>query len=164
MQSFKTLRDFNAEMDGYLAVLDDGFRIEETNLWLENVPKPKETVSTKVAATDATVDNLTLNARKAQFDADCLSLARDAAQLGQLMKAVSSSEQAARTEKVMHLRHQNSIGAGIVAEHMASHVAVHSGNIKDQVALIDRARGLDQTCFPNKAMSLFCEELRLSCH
>ena len=151
-------------MDGYLAVLDDGFRIEETNLWLENVPKPKETVSTKVAATDATVDNLTLNARKAQFDADCLSLARDAAQLGQLMKAVSSSEQAARTEKVMHLRHQNSIGAGIVAEHMASHVAVHSGNIKDQVALIDRARGLDQTCFPNKAMSLFCEELRLSCH
>lgn len=125
--------------------MDPHFKIEDTSMWKEHAPKPTETVATKVAAADSEVDNLTKESRKAQFDADCIALARDCAQIGQLVKEVNKCDQTARTERVLHLRHQNTIGAGLVSEYMATNIALGSGSVKDQQSLMDRARCLGKT-------------------
>ncbi|CAK9003468.1 unnamed protein product [Durusdinium trenchii] len=130
--------DYNSEAEDYLTCMDPHFKIEDTSMWKEHAPKPTETVATKVAAADSEVDNLTKESRKAQFDADCIALARDCAQIGQLVKEVNKCDQTARTERVLHLRHQNTIGAGLVSEYMATNMALGSGSVKDQQSLMDR--------------------------
>lgn len=134
-------RDYTCEADEQLALMDPRFCPEDSALWKDHIPKPTETMESKVLQADEELDSLTVSARKSQFEADCLALARDCAQLGQLVKEVSRSEQAARTEKILHLKHQNSIGAGIVADYMDKVVSIKQGNMKDQASLIDRVRG-----------------------
>ena len=90
---------------------------------------------------DARVQVLAADARKSQFDADCLALARDVAQITAVYKEVDRTEHAIRTERVAHLRGQNCIGAALVAEHMTNHMAVHAGPCKEQIALAERVRG-----------------------
>ena len=89
---------------------------------------------------DEKVQSLTADARRAQYEADTLSLARDVAQIGHLYREVVKTEQALRTEKITHLRGQNCIGAALVAEFMANNMAVHGGNCKEQLSLAERAR------------------------
>eukprot|EP00435_Cladocopium_sp_Y103_P045911 s221_g13.t1 len=78
------------------------------------------------------------DARRAQYEADTLCLARDLAQVGSIYKEVEKTEHAKRTEKLVHLRAQNTIGAAIVSEFMGQNMAVMSGVIKEQLAAIDR--------------------------
>ena len=134
------LRDFNAEVDNLLTCLDPNFQIEQMSLWVENAPKVEEQLVAHMAMTDEKVSALQLESRKSQFQSDQLTLARDVAQLGCLWKAVAKSEAASRTEQVLHLKHQNSIGAGIVSQFMEMNLAVHSGSVKEQLAIIDRDR------------------------
>jgi hypothetical protein len=94
---------------------------------------------------DARVQALTTNARKSQFDADCLALARDVAQITNVFREIDKTEHAIRTERIAHLRGQNCIGAALVAEHMANHMSVHAGPCKDQIALAERVRGFQNS-------------------
>lgn len=67
-----------------------------------------------------------------------LSLAHDLAQIGNVYKAISKSVHARKTEKVLHLKAQNTIGAAIVQDFMANNMAIGSGVLKDQISLVGR--------------------------
>ena len=95
-----------------------------------------------------------MDARKAQFEADTLALARDIAQIGAIYKEVTKSENARRLEKVVHLRAQNVIGASIVSDFMANNLAVVSGVIKDQMASIDRVWGPKEEFYTVRVLKL----------
>ena len=95
---------------------------------------------------DAQVQSLAADTRRSQFDADCLALARDVAQIANAYREVEKTEHVIRTERIAHLRGQNCIGAAIVAEHMANNMAVHAGPCKDQIALAERAWGFQSSC------------------
>lgn len=131
--------------------MDDSFQVEQTSLWMEYAPTETEpkTIQTTVESVDQQVQALTADARKAQFEADCLALARDLAQVGQLFKEQAKSDQAARVERVTHLRGQNCIGAALVAEHMSANMAVHAGPSKDQVSVAERVGGCPNTSYLN---------------
>lgn len=125
-------------MDNHLACLDAKFELQSTSLWSENAPKEEEQVAQSVANVDDKVNALQLESRKSQYESDTLALARDVAQLGRLLRAVTKSEAAARTEQVLHLKHQNAIGAGIVASFMDTHFPIACGSPKEQIPVIDK--------------------------
>ena len=135
------IRDYHTEAETFLKTLDENFKIEQTTLYSENAPTKKDTVKEKVEQADEKVKTLTADARKAQFEADCLSLARDVAQIANAYKEVEKTEHAVRTERIAHLRGQNVIGAAVVADHMSNHMAVHAGPCKEQMALAEKAQG-----------------------
>ena len=135
------LRDFNAEADNALMSLDPAFDPKETPMWKENAPEEKDEMMERMVEVNEQVSDLTRDARQNMFTADTLSLAHDLAQVGKLYKAVTKSEHAKKTEKLMHLKSQNTIGASIVSDFMANNLAVHSGVLKDQLALIERVGG-----------------------
>ncbi|CAK9051467.1 Uncharacterized protein SCF082_LOCUS28243 [Durusdinium trenchii] len=127
-------------------------------LYAEHAPTPAPTVATdaKINAADDQVTDLCKDARRAQFAADSLSLARDTAQLGMLYNEVSKSEAAERTEKVLHLKNQNAIGASIVADFMTGNLAIHSGPVKDQLNLLERFL----TRSPGSPTILWCDLMK----
>lgn len=108
-------------------------------MYSEHVPSMADTTKNVVDQCDAKVQTLTADARKAQYDADCVSLARDCAQICNLYREVVKTDQAIRTERIGHIRGQNCIGAALVADHMANSMAVHAGPCRDQVSLAERA-------------------------
>ena len=134
------LRDFDGELDGYIACLDVNFDIQETSMFGEHAPevKPENLVDNQIMAADKTMGDLAKNARKAQWEIDTLSLARDVAQLGKLLSETVKNEHSKRTERVLHLRNQNAIGASLVAQYMDANLALHSGPLRDQHNLIDK--------------------------
>lgn len=139
------LRDFHSDVDTWLACADSNWKPETTSIFTEHMPKTSAPDrSQEIAAADAKHVALTADAQKAQYEADTLALARDVAQVGQLYKEVVSSEHARRTEKILHLRAQNAIGASIITDWMNSHLSIHSGPIKSLQNVIDRVWG-DQT-------------------
>ena len=107
---------------------------EGSALYVDNVPTP---VTAKSA--DAQVAERTKEARKAQWEADTLSLARDVAMLGSLYKEVSKTEAAKRAEKVLHLKNQNTIGMALMGDYMNTNMSVQSAQPKEQLSLMDRA-------------------------
>lgn len=114
-------------------------------MYMEYAPKVADTTKEQVEQADAKVTSLTNDAKKAQYDADCLALARDIAQIANVHREVVQSDAAARTERIAHLRGQNCIGASLVADYMANNMAVHAGPCKDQIALAERAGVLQTT-------------------
>ena len=145
-------RDYNSEADTFLKALDNNFKIEETSMFMEYAPKLVDKTKEQVDLADAKVQTLTADAKKAQYDADCLSLARDVAQIANVHREVVQSDAAARTERIAHLRGQNCIGASLVAEYMANNMAVHAGPPRDQIALAERARVL-QTVWAGRRLN-----------
>ena len=140
------VRDYNDEFDGLLTVMDCQFKIEELAIYLDHAPKAAEpNTDERICQVDDKVSDLCRDARKAQYEADTLSLARDVAQLGNLFKEVSKTEHAHRTEKILHLKNQNTIGAAIVGEYMGNNLAIHSGPPKDQINLLERVGVWDTT-------------------
>lgn len=113
-------------------------------MYLEYAPKIADKTKEQVDLADAKVQSLTADAKKAQYDADCLALARDVAQIANVHREVVQSDAAARTERIAHLRGQNCIGASLVADYMTNNMAVHAGPCRDQIALAERA-GVLQT-------------------
>ena len=109
-------------------------------MFTEYVPEVEDTTEEQVSKADQDINSLTANARKVQFEADSLALARDLAQVGKLYSEMMKTEQAARQERMVHLRNQNVIGASIVGDFMANNMAVHAGPAKDLVSLADRVR------------------------
>ncbi|CAK8990644.1 unnamed protein product [Durusdinium trenchii] len=128
--------DYLSDADTALAALDPQFDVEETSMFKEHKPEEVDHVKQRVAHVDAQMTLLNQDARKAQFEADCLALARDLAQVGSIYQQVEKNDRGRRHEKVAHLRAQNVIGASIVNEFMLANLAVHSGVVKDQLEIV----------------------------
>ena len=125
-----------------LTVLDENWDLKETMMFTDRCPQVATTGTRereRICQADQEATQLSRDARRAQWDADCLSLARDVAMLGSLYKEVSKSEQAARTSKILHLKNQNTIGASIVKDFMQRYESIHSGPPRDQATLIEQA-------------------------
>ena len=126
-----------------LGTLNPAFDVKESQIFLDNAPEVPDPVQKRMEFADERVNVLNQDARKAQFEADTLCLARDLAQIGSIYKEVEKTEHAKRTEKLVHLRAQNTIGAAIVSEFMGQNMAVMSGVLKEQLAAIDRVWGCE---------------------
>ena len=150
--SFGLLRDYVSDADQYIGCLDNEFKVEETSIYTDHAPDEPDLAMAKLRQADERVSLLNKDARKAQYDADTLSLARDIAQVGNLFRQVAKTESAARAEKLLHLRNQNVIGAGLVAEWMSNHMHVQAGNLKEQGVAIEKASFCRATCFKVKYM------------
>ena len=137
------IRDYNSEAEGFIGTLDNHFVMEQTTMYTENAPVNKDVTKEKLDKADESIATLTCDARKAQYEADQLALARDVAQIGALYKEVVKTEAAIRTERITHLRGQNCIGASVVADHMNANMAVYSGTPQEQLNLADRVRFLE---------------------
>ena len=120
--------------------MDSSFTMEQTTLYTEHAPKQVDTTKERLAQADEGTQALTADARKAQYDADQLALARDLAQIGTLYREVAKTENAIRTERITHLRGQNCIGAALVSDYMHNNMSVHAGPCKEQISLVERAR------------------------
>lgn len=120
--------------------MESSFCFKDTSLYTEVAPKQPDKVRARVAAADDNISEMNANARKIQYECDELALARDLAQISNLYKEMMKTQEAARQERIVHLRGQNIIGASIVSEFMSSSLAVHSGTPKDVIALTDRVR------------------------
>ena len=114
--------------------------MEDSAIYVDHKPAEADT-SARMREADEKVSLLNQDARRAQYEADTLSLARDIAQVGNLFRQVSKTEHAIRTEKILHLRNQNVIGASLVADWMANHMHVQGGNMKEQAAMLEKVGG-----------------------
>ena len=137
MKLCERLRDYREEMDSLLACLEGSFEASSTAMYSEQLPEEDSSMGKRVAEVDQKIASVADEARKAQYEADTLALARDVAQIGQIFREVQKSDQARRTEKILHSRNQNTIGAAIVSEWMASHCHVMSGVVKEQLSAIE---------------------------
>ena len=120
------------------------------------MPVLEDKSKTKFDKADAQVTALAADARKAQYEADTLALARDVAQIGQLHRQVLKTESAARTELVLHLRSQNTIGASLISDWMMNNMAVQSGLAKEMVSALDRVWVLLKLMCPFIIPPMFC--------
>ncbi|CAK9053386.1 unnamed protein product [Durusdinium trenchii] len=109
--------DFHDELKPLVECQHPGFRANDTDLWRSNMADVCMKSSTLDAA-DSEISKLEKSKNDAQFQADQLALARDAAQCANLFQKSQQSERSARLARVMHLKQENSIGCGIVMEHM----------------------------------------------
>eukprot|EP00435_Cladocopium_sp_Y103_P067720 s619_g30.t1 len=132
--------DYTADADSALGCLDQSFRPEETTIYKEHMPEQMDQVAEQLKTVDSKVSSFNQEARLAMYQADTLSLAHDLAQIGNVYSAIAKSEHARKTEKVLHLKSQNTIGAAIVAEFMASNMSIGSGVLRDQISLAERVR------------------------
>lgn len=80
---------------------DPGFSPEMCSMWADHLPAaaaPSD--GSELVKADETLDSLTKQNFKLQFEADALALARDAAQLARLYTEESKSERTSRVAKV----------------------------------------------------------------
>lgn len=136
-----------ADAESALATLDPQFNPEETALFKEHKPAEVDHLKKQVALADDQVTVLTKESKKAQFEADCLALARDLAQVSSMYKLIEKGERGKRQEKIAHLRSQNVIGASIVSDYMLSNLAIQSGVVKEQLNGLTKAMGLSNVVF-----------------
>ena len=124
-------------MNDILAIKEPGFEVKHTQMWVENAPARKKEEAAFINV-DTTLTKLNTDARKAAWERDRMKLARDVAQLGKLYKATVESERAVRLEKVLHLKHQNTIGASLVSSYMAQNVQHRSGKQGELEVAVDK--------------------------
>ena len=132
-------RDYNSDADKFLTCMDPEFQVTDTQMWADYKTEDEDNTDMQVRDADQRVSALNQDARKAQYEADTLALARDLAQVGAVYKQVVKSENAARCERILHLRSQNTIGAALVQEWMCQNCAFLGGNMKEQVACLEKA-------------------------
>lgn len=109
-------------------------------MWVENLPKEQAGVDAALVEADQKIDSLEATTQKLHFDADALSLARDAAQLSRLYAETSKSERAARVARVCHLRQENQIGSNLVAKHMQANCNHRSAPVADLHTEVSKVR------------------------
>ena len=130
-------------MKPLLETLDPTFKPEHLSMWIESLPaqqNPSER-GQQLVSCDEKIDELTVNQCRLQFEADSLSLARDAAQLARLFGEESKTERAGRLAKVCHLRQENQIGSNLVQKHMEKACRFRSGCVGDLQVELGKAMG-----------------------
>ena len=120
-------------------------------MWTENVPTSSKPLGeSQLQLADGKINQLVLNQTKLQFEANALSLARDASQLANLYNAEMQSERSTRLARVMHLKQENQIGSAIVTSHMAAHCAHGSGPMSYLHPYIDKVDVAIKKCFSSQ--------------
>ena len=104
-----------------MEVQDAAFKPEMCSMWSDHLPSAAAAPSdAQLVHADEKIEDLTKQNWKLQFEADSLSLARDAAQLARLYSEETKSERASRVARVCHLRQENAIGSSLAASFMPS--------------------------------------------
>ena len=116
------------------------YKPHHTSLWTENVTKNGNTSGNQLIEADEKIESLQVTQNKLQFDADALTLARDASLLANLYKQQMKSDRAQRLAKVMHIKQQNQIGSGIVVQYMEKNSKHVSGPMLDLAVALDKDR------------------------
>eukprot|EP00435_Cladocopium_sp_Y103_P025652 s2929_g6.t1 len=111
-------KDYHEELKGALMVMDPAFRLEDLNMWKENIPNASTLSDGQLCKADDKIDELILSQNKLSFEADALALARDAAQLATLYREEQKTDRGARLAKVLHLKQQNQIGSSLTMDFM----------------------------------------------
>lgn len=125
---FNNPRDFHEDLKVFNEVRDPRFNVEQSKMWIENMPTSSKPLGeSQLQLADGKINQLVVNQTKLQFEADALSLARDASQLANLYNAEMQSERSTRMARIMHLKQENQIGSAIVTNHMATYCAHGSG-------------------------------------
>ena len=88
---------------------------------------------------DSQLKALTQNKDKLAFEADTLSLARDASVLAGLYREEMQNERSTRLARVMHLKQENGIGTSMVVRHMDTYMKHRHGPRADVLADLDKA-------------------------
>ena len=134
------LRDFHEELKGVLEAFDPGFKPEHLTIWQEHLPQAiKGDDTAQLVAADKRLEEMNVNQAKLKYEQDSLSLARDASQLARLRQEVEKTERSARLAKVQHLRAENAIGSGIIADFMYKRCHHVSGPLLDMTQEIVKA-------------------------
>lgn len=119
---------------------DPLFKPENTTMWQENLALSSTTGTNAhlVDTTDSKIASLQLSQNKMAFDADALSLARDAALLASVYKQQMKNDRAHRLAKVMHIKQQNQLGSSLVLQHLEVNAKHISGPIATLTAEVDK--------------------------
>lgn len=117
---------------------DPLFKSENTTMWQENMVQSSADTEKQLVATDSKIEAMQLSQIKLAFDADALSLARDASLLAALYKQQSKNDRAHRLAKVMHIKQQNQIGSSLVLQHLEVHAKHVSGPIANLTSEVDK--------------------------
>lgn len=133
------LRDYHEELKSALLVLDPGFHYEDLAMWKEHVPTAQPMDTNQLAQADSKIDQLVQSQNKLSFDADCLALARDAAQLAVMYREEQKTDRAARLARVLHLKQQNQIGSNLTTDFMQKSCQHVAGPQTDLHAALDKA-------------------------
>lgn len=123
---------------------DAAVQVEHLQLWQDHAPSKKK----ESAAFDTVDDRLTkldASAKQAAWERDSMKLARDIANLGRLYHAEVKSERAIKTNRLLHLRSQNTIGAAIVNSYMQEKCAFVGGNLGELEVAVEKAHSLPPT-------------------
>lgn len=96
------------------------------------------------ATVDDKLEELSKDARRMAYEQDCLKLTRDVAQLGCLYQEEVKSERSDKMKKVLHLKHQNRLGASSINHFMDLNLRFVAGRMGELEAAADKA-GSDQT-------------------
>lgn len=155
--AFSLSRDFNDEINEVLSIKDPGFKASFLQVWCENLPAPKETERAFTAA-EAQIDQLNQDARKAAWERDTLLLAKDVASLGRLYQQEVRSERSKRTQRILHIRSQNCIGASVVDNFMKTSMSFQHGKPNEPLAWADKVGGCQKdvvspACVPDHVWS-----------
>ncbi|CAK9038707.1 unnamed protein product [Durusdinium trenchii] len=110
--------DFHDELKALVECQHPHFRPADTDMWADHMQNPSSAGKNSLEAADGQIDKLEMDKNKAHFEADALSLARDAAQCAALFQKTQQTERSRRLAKVMHLKQENTVGASIVASYM----------------------------------------------
>lgn len=110
-------------------------------MWADNVSKEILPSHDQLCEADGKIEELQLQQNKMQYDADALSLARDAAQLAKLYQQEKKCERSERLQKVTHLKQENQIGSGLVMQHMNKYCRHLAGPVSDMTDEIVQASG-----------------------
>ena len=100
-------------------------------MWVENLPASTTNMLVTTEAADEKITALNDTHTKFQFQADALSLARDAAQLARLFGEESKTERACRMARVCHLRQENQIGSSLASQYLRQHCHHRAGPLHD---------------------------------
>ena len=144
------LRDYHDELKPVIDIMDPAFKSQDLSIWADNLPTVSNqgtNPTNQLVATDQLIDSMAANTAKLQFEADSLSLARDAAQLARLYGEVCKSSRALRLMKVHHLRSENQIGSSLVAAHMEKACKFVAGPIAELTSEAFKAGVGLQTCW-----------------
>ncbi|CAK9107277.1 unnamed protein product [Durusdinium trenchii] len=125
--------DFHDDLKPLLESKDALFSPEEVSMWFENLPKKVDPAASQetLSKADCKIEALQLQQSKMQFEADALSLARDATQIAALYQKEMTNERANRLAKVTHLKQQNQMGSNLVMQHMRKNCRHVGGPITD---------------------------------
>eukprot|EP00435_Cladocopium_sp_Y103_P022441 s2836_g5.t1 len=93
---------------------------------------------------DDKLDAMSKDARKTPFQQDCLKLTRDVAQLGILYQEEVKSDRSNRLQRVLHLKHQNRVGASVISKFMEMNMHCVAGRPGELETAADKAGA-----FPN---------------